>query len=188
MKLQSFLALGVAFMIGCSGDDPVEVESLTDSDVSESEPIDTGSQTFDTAPPPDAQEETAPPDDADVDADMPDADMPDAEDAADAAPAPRIACGNTTCDSATQVCCVAAAGGAQTCIAKGTACSGGQLTCSSPSSCSAGEKCCLSTLAGLVSGSTCKVECAAGEQTMCATRADCGGTRCARSGGLLVCQ
>src|SRR5262245_5582471 len=51
-----------------------------------------------------------------------------------------IKCGQTTCDSNSQECCVTFQ--TATCIAKGAQCQGGVLNCTSAAACPTGQICC----------------------------------------------
>jgi hypothetical protein len=91
-----------------------------------------------------------------------------------------IACGQATCDAATQDCCISPQG--EACGPKGT-CFGAALSCSSAASCAANEVCCLETQSGEPHAS-CRPQCGGrGSAQVCASDAECPiGTTC-RSGG-----
>jgi hypothetical protein len=59
--------------------------------------------------------------------------------AQDAGPDTGLTCGNTSCDPATQDCCVSSLGAR--CGARGS-CPGGTLSCTSPTACTTGQVCC----------------------------------------------
>ncbi len=95
---------------------------------------------------------------------------------ADASPPPTsIQCGNTTCNSSTQVCCVTYNGQTlqETCTAQGQ-CQGGGFACSSASSCPNNEVCCA-TITQTQQTSKCQTACQGGFQNpqLCATTAEC---------------
>jgi hypothetical protein len=87
--------------------------------------------------------------------------------------ADQIACGATSCDSATQVCC--ANGNARTCTSA-AGCRGEILACSGSNSCpTATDVCCAEAAAGRAGTITAKCEatCPKGSQQFCTTNADC---------------
>jgi hypothetical protein len=105
-----------------------------------------------------------------------------------------IQCGQaTTCDPATQECCVSFGGGGDQCIAKGGNCQGVALSCTSASSCPSGDVCCASLQGRLRDGGTlatsCDPQCTQGEVQLCATTAECPqGDDCRRGfGGIRFC-
>ncbi len=125
---------------------------------------------------------------------LPDDDVPPTFDSgvivADAGPVSRpITCGTTTCDSATQECCLSSSGAAPKCTPKGTCTGGAALSCSSAASCAPGQQCCLTQpTPSAPPSSTCKSACSGGgpggEIPLCTSDAECpAGTRCRRLGG-----
>src|SRR5580765_2494582 len=89
---------------------------------------------------------------------------------AGAAMAGRTACGTTTCDSATQDCCVAG-NWEQVCGAKGS-CTSGTLSCSGAASCGAGQLCCATRdQSGRPTAACATGPCPAFQ--ICATAAEC---------------
>jgi len=106
--------------------------------------------------------------------------------AVDSGPAGKpIACGMTTCNTATQECCFESEDAPPRCTPKGS-CMGPSLSCSSSVSCGPGESCCLDQDVGQA---VCKSGCGREEITLCTTNAECpAGTRCRRAGaGLSAC-
>jgi hypothetical protein len=88
-----------------------------------------------------------------------------------------IECGTTTCNAATQQCCVTWQGAS--CIAKGAQCQGIVATCDGPEDCNPGQICCGRTW-GQNRGLTCTAPnaCNNGER-VCHLDADCvSGERC----------
>lgn len=95
-------------------------------------------------------------------------------------------CGLTTCDSASQECCITA--GIGVCTTKGGTCAGARYSCTSKSNCAAGEVCCVSG-AG-TGGASCTASCPS-DSTTCASNADCSGKlkRCVDVGsGIKFCS
>lgn len=88
-----------------------------------------------------------------------------------ATPPGPIACGASSCDSATQTCCIQQGGA--TCIAKGATCQGGALACSSASSCGAGEVCCASLGGAGGGGAACRTTCGPTGIQLCDSDAEC---------------
>ena len=104
-----------------------------------------------------------------------------------------IACGDTSCDGATQQCC-ASMNGAK-CISPGDPCQGITLTCSSSANCDPGEICCASFGNGPDDAqATCKKECGGpgpgGGVQLCASDAECkNGGKCEQGpGGFFTCH
>lgn len=126
----------------------------------------------DADPPPDASPPPPPPTDA----------KPPPPPPADGGTVTRITCGMTTCDSATQECCVTPSGGGATakCIPRDGICSGGvTLSCSTGAACPAGQSCCLRvSMSG--GDATCSSMCGGpGAFRLCTTDAECPmGQRC----------
>ena len=85
----------------------------------------------------------------------------------------QIACGTKTCDSKTDVCCLAT----RTCVATGAAgaatCRGSTLTCSGSNSCATGDVCCEEVAGRGTTTSKCMAKCPAGDPQLCTTNADC---------------
>jgi hypothetical protein len=88
-----------------------------------------------------------------------------------------IDCGNTTCNVATQDCCVTFSGA--TCITKGSQCQGARATCDGPEDCpAAGQICC-----GRNNGLSCTNGSCNNGQRICHFDTDCpGGQRCCGDG------
>ncbi|MEO6420110.1 MAG: hypothetical protein ABIP39_11910, partial [Polyangiaceae bacterium] len=113
-----------------------------------------------------------------------------------------ITCGMTSCDSATQECCLTVMGGGGpmaggTCTAKGACMGGLALTCSSSASCAMGDVCCVNfTQTG--GTATCQPSCMGGGGgggggggiQLCATDAECPmGEACSMGpGGFKACR
>jgi hypothetical protein len=106
-------------------------------------------------------------------------------------------CGQTSCDAASQDCCLGA-GATGACATKAT-CTGSSLACSGTASCPAGNICCVSVVrmdAGADGGSNatihsqCLASCPKGETQLCAESAECpSGDECARgASGLKECR
>lgn len=108
-----------------------------------------------------------------------------------------IACGSSTCDPATQTCCLtfSGGGGSAKCIDKGGTCSGATIDCTNAAACPVGEICCANRDPTGGFSATCTADCGGGTQ-LCATDAECkrpgdvcrpafGGTAhiCRRPGG-----
>jgi hypothetical protein len=91
-------------------------------------------------------------------------------------PPPVIACGMTTCDALTEVCCVTFSGMAinETCTAPSGCMGGATLACTSASDCPTNEVCC-GQLMGMSIDSTCAPSCMGGfaNPQLCATSAEC---------------
>ncbi len=111
----------------------------------------------------------------------------------DSGPPPEpIQCGNTTCNSQTQVCCVTFNGQNvnEACTNQGQ-CNGASLACTSASSCPPNEVCCA-TLTQQEQSSACASQCQGGFQNpqLCATSTECPkGMTCQNSPfGLKVCR
>jgi hypothetical protein len=89
-------------------------------------------------------------------------------------------CGQTTCNAATQVCCVTGQGSSCTAV---NACNGNPIVCSAASSCGAGDVCCA-MLGGRRDGgmgitTSCKPSCGFGSVELCSSSADCmNGEQC----------
>lgn len=112
-----------------------------------------------------------------------------------------LPCGNESCATGTQSCCVSIAIGAvgARCIPAGASCSGIPLACDEPADCSAGT-CCFGLQAlqgagsGLALGSHCSTRAAcngAGQYVVCRTNGDCDRTTpvcCSSALGVPICQ
>ena len=98
----------------------------------------------------------------------------------------QIVCGQTVCDSLTQVCCATRTGRFCTTAA---ACRGDTLACSGTNSCAHGVCCEQLTGAGTIRTS-CLARCPAGSPQLCTTAADCAATDVCRTGvdGYGVCR
>jgi hypothetical protein len=95
-------------------------------------------------------------------------------------PSGTLVCNTSTCDAATQDCCVPGADAGASCVPRGT-CTGGTVSCESAANCGAGMVCCLAPAApGGASGVrvSCEAnECAGGYQ-VCATSTECVSGSC----------
>ncbi len=92
------------------------------------------------------------------------------------------ACGQTSCDPATESCCIGQNGG--TCVAKNATCQGIAVACQSGKDCSGGQVCCAT-----VSGVSCQTTCdpSSGRQ-LCASDAECTAPdTCQNLGGIKYC-
>jgi hypothetical protein len=95
-------------------------------------------------------------------------------------PPEEMACGGTPCDEATQFCCVQA-GGAESCLATGTACAGSRRECDKASDCPPGNVCCFDFSSQPASAS-CHSDCGGGGDTRvqaCRTPTECLSGTCA---------
>jgi hypothetical protein len=107
-------------------------------------------------------------------------------------PGTPIECGTTSCDSATQVCCITFAGMAlnEACTAP-SGCMGITLTCSSAQNCQSGDVCCAN-ITMMSQGSECEPMCMGGltNPQLCATSAECPmGQMCRNSPfGYKICR
>lgn len=100
----------------------------------------------------------------------------------------KIACGmTTTCDAATQECCITMAGAK--CITKGTMCGGATLACTDSTSCPTGDVCC-GTFGGGSAGANCVAAGMCMGRILCSTSAECpAGETCQNSfGGVKTCR
>jgi hypothetical protein len=102
-----------------------------------------------------------------------------------------ISCGNTTCDGATQECCVGlmGGGGGATCVSQGS-CAGISLACTSAANCASGDVCCISLGGG---GASCATSCSGGmggNYQLCSTDAECpAGDTCQTTPfGVSICR
>ncbi|HEY3352429.1 MAG TPA: hypothetical protein VGQ83_04205 [Polyangia bacterium] len=120
----------------------------------------------------------------------PAADAPVVPPADDAAPQPQqdtgatpgvIPCGSTTCDVATQECCIGPGGG--TCIARGAQCQGLPASCDGPEDCAGGTPVCCAQLMGGGRGVQCTAANDCNGQRLCRVDGDCGANaRCCAGG------
>ena len=99
-----------------------------------------------------------------------------------AGPVPgELACGMSTCDERTQLCCVQV-DAAQACLANGTPCIGGaRRECDKASDCAAGNVCCYD-FSTVPASSSCHADCGGGGGTRvqaCRTASECLGGTCA---------
>ena len=95
-------------------------------------------------------------------------------------PPGQMACGGSTCDEATQFCCVQT-GGAESCQTTGTACAGSRRECDKASDCPPGNVCCFDFSAQPASAS-CHSDCGGGGDTRvqaCRTPSECLSGACA---------
>jgi hypothetical protein len=159
---QTFLLCVLA--LGCGGRTDLD-ETVTDGGLLEDVVVG-DAPISDSGPQPDAipiQDVTVPP--MDVSVPPVDAGMP----------GDPITCGTTTCDSATQVCCITFAGmmASETCTAP-TACMGVSLACSSALDCPMGEVCCAN-ITMMTQDSQCQAKCMGGFQNpqLCASSSEC---------------
>ncbi len=104
-----------------------------------------------------------------------------------------IVCGNTTCDSNTDFCCVTFNGGQQVqedCVSNGSTCQGASLTCTSAASCN-GEVCCASVNGQSITAA-CAPQCQGGFQNpqLCAIDSECPKNQTCKNGplGLKTCR
>jgi hypothetical protein len=93
--------------------------------------------------------------------------------------APGIVCGRTSCNPASQVCCIAAR--AMTSCTTAMACTGQALTCSGAESCAAGQVCCGAIQAGGGLKTSCAATCPRGDVELCTKNSDCANGTCRAS-------
>ena len=94
--------------------------------------------------------------------------------------ADQTVCGTMTCDSKTDMCCLAT----RMCVATGaTTCRGSTLACSGSNSCAAGDVCCQEVAGRATTTSKCMAKCPAGDPQLCTTNADCTGGDVCRVAG-----
>ena len=111
----------------------------------------------------------------------------------DASTGGTISCGQTTCNSSTQVCCVTYSGQStsESCVGIGQCQNGAALACTSAASCPNGELCCGS-FSQTSAGSKCEPSCPTGYGNfqLCDTTAECSqGLTCKLGfGGFKTCR
>jgi hypothetical protein len=89
-------------------------------------------------------------------------------------------CGRTTCDPATDLCCIARTGAASCTTA--AMCTGQPLTCSGGESCAAGDICCGARQTGGGLKTSCAASCTTGDVQLCSQNADCSSGTCRPTG------
>ncbi len=119
---------------------------------------------FDAGPPPPPPFDGGPPPPPPFDGGVVDASPPPF----DAGPPPTFNCGNQSCNTGTQVCCVKQQ--SVSCVPQGTCIGGVPLSCTGSASCSKGQVCCAGQ-----GGATCQSSCPNPPQgiQLCNSKADC---------------
>jgi hypothetical protein len=90
-----------------------------------------------------------------------------------------VPCGNTTCEAATQQCCVNPQAGTATCIGANDQCQGLAMSCDGPEDCSGGTPVCCATVGGQNRDVSCTAAADCSGRELCRVDGDCrGGDLC----------